>query len=176
MNNLVWRNIGRFVLLTLLQLLVLNNVYLGGYVMPLLYVLFILMLPTSTGRVPMLLMAFGTGLLMDIMAGSLGFHALACTIVAMMRITFADRILTRGENVVISIPSIFSVTPQYYISYQLLLTGAFYLVFYSVELFGFRGMGGVLLATVCSTVVTTLLTVIYQVIFCRHDGKIRMEK
>ena len=100
MNSLVWRNIGRFVLLTLLQLLVLNNVYLGGYVMPLLYVLFILMLPTSTGRVPMLLMAFGMGLLMDIMAGSLGFHALACTIVAMMRITFADRILTRGENVV----------------------------------------------------------------------------
>lgn len=169
MNNLVWRNIGRFVLLALLQLLVLNNVYLGGYVMPLLYVLFVLMLPTSTGRVPMLLIAFGTGLLMDIMSGALGFHTLACTIVAMMRITFADRILTRGENVVINTPSIFTVTPQYFISYQLLLTGAFYLVFYSVELFGFRGFGGVLLATLCSTVVTTLLAVLYQVIFCRKD-------
>ena len=65
MNNLVWRNIGRFLLLTLMQLLILNNVYLGGYVMPMLYVLFILMLPTSTGRIPMLLIAFGTGLLMD---------------------------------------------------------------------------------------------------------------
>ncbi len=116
MNNLVWRNIGRFVLLALVQLLVLNNVYLGGYVMPMLYVLFILMLPTSTGRIPMLLIAFGTGLLMDIMAGALGFHALACTVVAMMRILFADRILTRGENVAIANPGIYSVTPQYFIS------------------------------------------------------------
>ena len=126
MNRLVWRNIGRFVLLMLLQLLVLNNVYLGGYVMPMLYVLFILMLPTSVGRVPLLLTAFGTGLVVDIMAGALGFHALACTVVAMMRITFADRILTRGENVTIETPSVFSVTPQYFISYLLLLTGAFY--------------------------------------------------
>lgn len=168
MNNLVWRNIGRFLLLMLLQLLVLNYVYLGGYVMPMLYVLFILMLPTSMKRVPMLLAAFGTGLLVDIMTGALGFHTLACTVVAMMRITFADRILTRGENIVIDHPSIFSVTPQYFISYVMLLLAAFYLVFYSVELFSFRGLGGVLLATVCSTLVTTVLVVLYQGVFVRR--------
>ena len=82
MNSLVWRNIGRFVLLMLLQLLVLNYVYLGGYIIPMLYVLFLLMLPTSMGRIPMLLVAFGTGLLIDIMSGVLGFHTLACTTVA----------------------------------------------------------------------------------------------
>lgn len=169
MNKLVWRNIGRFVLLMALQLLVLNNVYLGGYVMPMLYVLFILMLPTSMQRLPLLLTAFGTGLLMDIMAGSLGFHALACTVVAMMRITFANRILTRGEDITIAVPSIFSVTPQYFISYLLLLLGIFYLVFYTVELFGFRGFGGVLLSTACSTIVTTLLAVIYQVVFLKKE-------
>jgi rod shape-determining protein MreD len=169
MKNGVWRNIGRFVLLMLMQLLVLNNVYLGGYVMPMLYVLFILMLPTDTKRLPMLLMAFGTGLLMDIMSGALGFHALACTVVAMMRITFADRILTRGENVVIAVPGIFSVTLQYFVSYLLVLYGAFYLVYYTAELFSFRGLGGVLLATVCSTVVSTLLAVLYQWIFLKRE-------
>ena len=86
----------------------------------------------------------------------------------MMRITFADRILTRGENVTIETPSVFSVTPQYFISYLLLLTGAFYLVFYSVELFSFRGLGEVLLATVCSTVVTSLLVILYQYAFVRR--------
>lgn len=169
MNNLVWRNIGRFVLLALVQLLVLNNVYLGGYVMPMLYVLFILMLPTSTGRIPMLLIAFGTGLLMDVMAGALGFHALACTVLAMMRILFADRILTRGENVVIANPSIYSVTPQYFISYLMLMLAAFYLLFYLLEIFSFRGLGGVLLATVCSTLVTTLLAVLYQWVFLKRE-------
>ena len=169
MNNLVWRNIGRFVLLALVQLLVLNNVYLGGYVMPMLYVLFILMLPTSTGRIPMLLIAFGTGLLMDIMAGALDFHALACTVVAMMRILFADRILTRGENVAIANPGIYSVTPQYFISYLMLMLGIFYLLFYLLEIFSFRGFGGVLLATVCSTLVTTLLAVLYQWVFLKRE-------
>lgn len=169
MKNLVWRNIGRFVLLMLVQLLVLNNVYLGGYVMPMLYVLFILMLPTSMKRLPMLLTAFGTGLLVDIMAGALGFHALACTLVAMMRITFADRILTRGEDTVVAVPSIFSVTPQYFISYLMLMLGVFYLVFFSLELFSFRGLGEVLLATVCSTVVTTLLAVLYQAVFIKKE-------
>ena len=46
MNSQTWRIVGRFALLMAIQLLVLNYVYLGGYVMPMLYVLFILMLFT----------------------------------------------------------------------------------------------------------------------------------
>ena len=87
----------------------------------------------------------------------------------MLRIWFADRILTRNEPIVIATPSIYSVTPQYFITYLLILFGAFYLVFFTVELFGFRGFGGVLLATVCSTLVTTLMAVLYQWVFLKKD-------
>ena len=165
MSKLVWRNIGRFVLLVLLQLLVLNHVYLGGYTMPMLYVLFIVMLPTDTHRIALLLIAFGTGLLVDMMNNVLGLHALACTVVAMLRILFADRILTRNEPVVVNTPSIYTITPYYFISYLMLLLAAFYLVFFTVEKFGCRHWGGILLATLCSTVATTLLAVLYQLIF-----------
>lgn len=169
MNKLIWKNVGRFALLMALQLLVLNYVYLGGYVMPMLYVLFILMLPTGMKRIPLLLIAFGTGLLVDIMNNMLGFNALACTVLAMMRILFADRILTRGEPVVVETPGIYSVTPQYFISYLMLMLGAFYLVFFTTELFGFRSFGSVLLATIASTVVTTLMAVLYQYIFLKKE-------
>lgn len=169
MNMRIWRIIGRFVLLMAIQLMVLNHVYLGGYVMPMLYVLFVLMLPTDMGRIPMLLTAFGTGFLVDVMNNMLGFHALACTLLAMMRILFADRILTRGEPVTIEVPSIYTVTPQYFISYLMLMLGMFYLVFFTVELFGFRSFGGVILATVASTMVTTLMAVLYQYIFLRKE-------
>ena len=41
-----------------------------------------------------------------------------------------------------------------------------------VELFSFRGLGGVLLATVCSTLVTSLLAVLYQMALLRRkEGK-----
>lgn len=169
MNNLVWRNIGRFVLLMLMQLLVLNYVYLGGYIMPMLYVLFILMLPTTIKRIPLLLIAFFTGLLVDIMSGALGFHALACLVVAMARILFADRILTRGENTEVLTPGIHTVSPQYFVSYLLLMYGIFYFVFFTAELFSFRGLGGVLLSTVLSTLVATLLSVIYQIVFTKKE-------
>lgn len=167
MNNIVWRNIGRFLLLVLLQLLVLNNVYLGGHIMPMLYVLFILMLPTGMRRIPLLLTAFGTGLVMDTMNNVLGFHTLACTVMAMGRILFADRIITRGEPVVVNTPSIYSVTPQYFVAYLMLMLTVFYLLFYIAELAGSRGLGDMLLATVLSTLATTILAILYQIIFLK---------
>ena len=169
MNKKTWRIIGRFALLLLIQLLVLNHVFLGGYTFPMLYLLAILMLPTNRKRIPLLLIAFGTGLLVDVMNNMLGFHALACTVVAMMRILFADRILTRGEPTAIDRPSIYSVSPQYFISYMLILVASFYLIFFTVELFGFRSFGSVLLATIFSTVVTSLLAVLYQFIFLKKE-------
>lgn len=169
MSKNIWRIIGRFVLLMALQLLVLNHVYLGSYIMPMLYVLFILMLPTDMKRIPLLLVAFATGLVMDVMNNMLGFHALACTVVAMLRILFANRILTRGEPIVVTIPSIYSVTPQYFISYLMLMLAAFYMVFFLLELFGFMGFGNMLLATLLSTLTTTLLTVIYQFVFLKKE-------
>lgn len=172
MNKLVWQNIVRFLLLMLFQELVLNNVYLGGYIMPMLYVLFILMLPTGMKRIPLLLIAFGTGLLIDIMSNMLGFHALACTVVAMMRIWFADRILTRGEPVQINVPSIYSVTPQYFVSYLLLMLAVFYFLFFIVELWGFRGFGDVLLATLLSTLTTALLSILCQIVFLKRKEEV----
>lgn len=169
MNKQTWRIIGRFILLILIQLLVLNHVYLGSYVIPMLYLLAILMLPTDMKRIPMLLTAFSTGLLIDIMNNMLGFHALACTVMVMMRILFADRILTRGEPTTVSTPSIYTVSPQYFISYLLILLTIFYLVFYTVELFGFRSFGDLLFATVASTVATALLAVLYQFIFLKKE-------
>ena len=169
MNKKTWRIIGRFALLLLIQLLVLNHVFLGGYTFPMLYLLAILMLPTNMKRIPLLLIAFGTGLLVDVMNNMLGFHALACTVVAMMRILFADRILTRGEPTAIDRPSIYSVSPQYFISYMLILVASFYLIFFTVELFGFRSFGSVLLATIFSTVVTSLLAALYQFIFLKKE-------
>ncbi len=168
MNKLVWRNIRRFLLLMLFQMLVLNNVYLGPFILPMMYVLFILMLPTGMNRIAMLMIAFGTGLIIDIMSNALGFHALACTVLAMQRILYADRILTRGEPITVETPSIYSVTPQYFIFYLSLMLAIFYLLFFTTELWGSRGFGGVLLATILSTVVTTLLSVLYQLVFIKR--------
>ena len=169
MSKLVWKNILRLVVLMLAQLLVFNYVYLGSYIMPMIYVIFILMLPTGMKRIPLLLLAFATGLIYDISTGVLGFHALACTVLAMERILFADRILTRGEPIVVERPTIYTATPQYFVSYLLLMYASFYLVLFVTELFGSRGFGDVLLATILSSLVSTILAVLYQWIFIKKE-------
>ena len=58
MTRLILSNVFRFIALIILQVLVLNYVYLGGYVLPFVYILGVLMLPTNFGKIPTLLVAF----------------------------------------------------------------------------------------------------------------------
>ena len=124
-SRLILQNILRFLLLVLFQALILNNVHMGGFVVPFIYILFIAMLPVGMNRVGLLFLAFVTGLIMDVFCNMPGFHAFACTLIAFCRITFADRILTRNEAVEIPTPSIHSVKPQYFIGYLIVLTAIF---------------------------------------------------
>lgn len=75
----------RFVLLVLLQVLVLNNINLGGYIHPYIYLLFILLLPVRMNKNLVLFIAFFTGLSIDYFANTLGLHAGASVLLAFAR-------------------------------------------------------------------------------------------
>ena len=168
MNNLIVRNTLRFLLLMLLQVLVLNQVYLGGFINPFLYVLFILMLPTNTNRMLLLLLAFLSGFCVDIFSNILGFHTMAATTVAFCRILFADRILTRGEQIVIETPSIQSTSFQQIAFYFFVLFFIYNFLYFLLEIFSFRDFWDILLSTTLSTLVVWILALLYQTIFLRE--------
>ncbi|MDP6909205.1 MAG: rod shape-determining protein MreD, partial [Flavobacteriales bacterium] len=62
-----------------------NNINLGGYINPFLYIYLILVLPVSVGRVTLLLTGFALGLVVDIFSDTGGIHAAATTLVAFYR-------------------------------------------------------------------------------------------
>ncbi|MCQ2278447.1 MAG: rod shape-determining protein MreD [Bacteroidales bacterium] len=167
MNNTLL-NIVRFSILMLLQTLVLNNIYLGGYITPFLYILCILMLPTSTPRLAMLLIAFSAGLLQDVSCNMLGFHAFAATFVAFLRILFADKILTRGEDIEIDVPSIRSVPIAPMLYYLIILILAYYIVYYSLLFFSWRDILQIGISSVAGSALTWVLAVLYQTLFIRR--------
>ena len=169
--NLILRNIGRFLLLMVLQVLVLNNIYLGGFITPFLYVLFILMLPTSLPKVAMLLIAFASGLTVDVFSNVMGFHAMAATFVAFCRITFADKILTRGEAVTIDTPSTRSVAIGPMLFYLALMLFLFYALYFLLVYFSFHDFFRILLSALLSTFFTWLLAILYQSIFIKKEHK-----
>lgn len=75
----------QFVLLVALQVLVLNNIELFGYMNPYLYVVFIIMLPANINRNVLLIVGFLLGLSVDIFEHSGGLHASATLLIAFIR-------------------------------------------------------------------------------------------
>lgn len=88
MNSTLIVNIFRFVLLLALQILVFNNMNLGGYISAFPYILFIILYPVNGNKSNLLIASFFLGLIMDLFCNSGGVHATACVLLAYLRPTF----------------------------------------------------------------------------------------
>lgn len=85
MTNIYLANAFRLLFLVLIQLLILNELELHGFIRPFIYPLFILLLPVKTPTWLLMLIGFGVGLLVDIYDNTVGFHAAACVLMAYCR-------------------------------------------------------------------------------------------
>lgn len=74
-----------FILLVLLQILLFNNIQFSGYINPYVYVFIILILPAEIQNWLLLIIAFTTGLSIDIFTGTLGLHASATLLAGFVR-------------------------------------------------------------------------------------------
>jgi hypothetical protein len=84
-NDLI-KNIFRLLILTLVQVYVLNKIpHLHRFIVPYLYFLFVLWLPFSINRVGLLFAGFACGLTLDYFAQTPGLHAAACLLIAYVR-------------------------------------------------------------------------------------------
>ncbi len=65
------------ILLILLQLLLFNNIQFSGFINPYVYIMIVLLLPSTLPAWLLLLISFLTGLVIDLFMGSPGMHASA---------------------------------------------------------------------------------------------------
>ena len=168
-SSLILHNIGRFLLLMALQALVLNNIYLGGYINPCLYLLFIAMLPTNTGKIATMLIAFFTGLCVDITTNMLGFHTFACTAVGFLRGIWLDKIILRDNEETIETPSIRNGSYQLFSLYLFLLLLIFHIIYFSLMFFNLHDILHILSSSVASSVVTWILAILYQTLLLKKN-------
>ena len=165
MTRLILSNVFRFIALIILQVLVLNYVYLGGYVLPFVDILGVLMLPTNFGKIPTLLVAFVAGMLVDLFCNIPGFHTFTCTMMAMARIVFGDRMLTQGDpDAVIEAPSVREVPFQTFMGYAFLMSLVYCVTYGLLEAFSFGNFWMTLLSMVINTVVTWVLILLCQLL------------
>ena len=171
MNNRLVLNFLRFVGLLLLQVLLIDNIRLGYYIHPYVYVLFIFMLPFNIPNWQLLFAGFFMGLTVDLFSGTPGLNAAACVFMAFIRPIVINGMMRRkdiGEN---DEPSLNSMGTSRFLVYSLLMLLAHNLMLFMLEAFSFRLIGVVILQTLLSAFSSLMLIFIILLLFKKTKKK-----
>lgn len=163
MITTVLANIFRFVVLILLQVLVLDHMDLSnGWVVPYLYVLFILMLPFETPSWAVLLIGFGTGLVMDLFTSTPGMHTSATTILAFGRNMMLRVLAPRDGYEFGKRPTIRDMGLNWFITYAGVLVLLHHLWLFFVEVYRWSDAGTTFVRAMVSAAATLVLCLLAQ--------------
>ncbi len=164
---MIWINIGRFILLVVIQLFILNNINLGGMVNPYLFVLFILKLPFNTPKYLLLFSAFTLGLLLDIFTSTPGINAATCVFAAFSR-PFVIALISSKRSFESGIqPSVRDMGLGWYLAYSGIIVSLHHFSFFFMEIFRFQEAGFTLVRAVLSISFTMLLIFLTEYLFFR---------
>jgi len=169
--NEVVRNSIRFVLLVLLQVLIVQNIHLGAYVILFPYILFILLLPFETPKLLVMLIAFFTGLVIDMFYDTAGIHAAVCTLVGYSRHYILKVLAPREGYDAGQSPTIQSMGAVWFITYSATIIFIHHLFFFYLEIFRFSEFFTTLLRVFLSTIGTFVFVYVIQFLFYRAAKK-----
>lgn len=157
------KQIGRYLLVMLLQVLLFDQLQLWGACHPYIYVLCLLMMPiTLPHSVDMLIGAFA-GFIMDIFCNSLGVHMAACILLMYIRPYLIGVIVNDKDRLNEQI-SLHSIGMEALLKYTVIMVLIHHLTVFSLAAWSWSHMGFVLLETIVSSTITILLVIGYNVL------------
>jgi len=168
MNNVLLNNIIRFVLLVLVQVGVLNQVQLGGFINPYLYILFVIMLPFSVPGWFILVLSFVMGLSIDMFCNSPGIHASATVFAGFLRQYIISGLMPRENTDPITSPNIRTFGIGWFFKYSLAVVVVHHVFLFVIEAFKFSDLHLVLWRALLSIIFTMLLIFMTQFLFVRN--------
>ncbi len=172
MNNRLIINILRFIGLILLQVLLIDNIRLGYYIHPYVYVLFIFLLPFNIPKWQLLLLGFISGFVIDMFSGTPGLNAAATVFTAFVR-PFVISGMTRRKDINPNDePSLNNMGFSWFIVYSILLLTAHNLILFILESFSFKLIGVILTQTIISVFSSLLLIFIILLLFKKSNKKL----
>lgn len=162
--NSVLRYTGTFLILIVLQLLIFNNIEFSGYVNPYIYVMFILILPVAIPSWILLILAFLTGLVIDLFSGTIGVHAFATVMAGFVRPWVLSLNITAEASEPETSPSSYRNGLRWFLIYVVMVVMIHHLALFFVEIFSFRNFFLTLLRVLLSTAATTFFIVLFDFI------------
>jgi hypothetical protein len=162
MIKLLARNIVRFILLVLAQVLIINNIQVNGYIVPYLYVLFILLMPFETPKWLLIISAFALGLSVDLFTQTPGMHAAAAVFMAFLRPYILEMSAPRDGYEAGTFPRVYYYGFQWFLRYTVILVLAHHLILFYIEVFRFSEFFSTFLRVLLSSLITVILIMLSQ--------------
>jgi hypothetical protein len=161
-----------FFIFFLIQVFILKDLVLFGYAFCFLYVFFMLGLPHEVPTIPLLLIGFFLGLLIDLFYDSLGMHAGSTVLLAFFRNPWIKAIMPTGgydDNVP---PTILNMGLGWHLLYCLPLVLIHHSAFFYIDSLGTQQYLPFVTRVLSSMVFTVLLGTIIQAIFYKKERAI----
>ncbi len=171
MNSILIKNIVRFIVLVLIQVFVLNNIRINGYINPYIYVLFILMLPFETKGWVLLVSSFFLGLSIDMFSHTLGMNAAAAVFMAFCR-PVVIRLLSGSKGIEPGMqPGIKDMGFRWFFLYAFILILIHHLLLFYLEVFRLNEFLDTFYRALMSTAASLVLILLVQYLFIQRDVK-----
>lgn len=167
MVNEILRNIGRFIILVLVQVLIVKNIELGRFINPFVYVLFLVILPFETPKWSLLFIGFILGITIDMFYDTPGFHASACVVMAYIRPGILKLFSPRDGYESGTQPTVQYLGVPWFLSYAGILVLAHHFVLFFIEAFHFSEFFSTFFRAITSALSTIILIVTIQYLFNR---------
>ncbi len=146
-----------FVVLTLLQVMIFNNLLLFGVAAPIVFIYTILRLPVSMNRNAALTVAFLAGFCVDVFADTPGVNALACTLLVAVRHPVFRAYTSKEIETEGLIPSVYTLGWGVYMKYLFTLVLIYCVLVFCIEYFSFFDIEELLLSIGASTLLSFVL-------------------
>lgn len=156
---------GKFLFLIGIQVILLNHIQWNGYVNPYVYILFILLLPVDIPNWLLLIVAFITGLTIDMFGSSGGIHAAASVFMAFARPGILRLIAPRDgyDSDMKLIPQVMGF--NWFITYLSISVVLHHLVCFYLEVFRFSEFFITFFKAILNSAITIALIIIGEYLF-----------
>ena len=157
------KQIGRYLLIMILQVLLFDQLQLWGACHPYIYVLCLLMMPITLPHSADMLIGAFAGFIMDIFCNSIGVHMAACILLMYIRPYLIGVIVNDKDRLNEQI-SLHAIGMEALLKYTVIMVLIHHLTVFSLAAWSWSHMGFVLLETIVSSTITILLVIGYNVL------------
>lgn len=165
MNSSIIKQLLLFFAIALIEIFLVSRMEITYLLTPSIYLFFIIQLPIRTPKYQLLLLAFLTGFVFDIIFHTGGIHAASTTLAAFVRILIIPAFLSAEDYDNNIHPGIYTMGTSRFLFFTFILVYIHHFAWFMLEIFKIDSIWITLFKTVLSAVFSVLLIYIIGLLF-----------